>query len=52
MKETQIEKLRQIISRTDKSGNEKVDLLLSLFREHSAKILEPLIHGTIYTRKK
>jgi hypothetical protein len=41
MKETQIEKLRQIISRTDKSGNEKVDLLLSLFREHSAKILEP-----------
>ena len=33
MKETEIEKLRQLISRTDMSGNQKVDWLVNFISE-------------------
>lgn len=38
MKETEIEKLRQIISRTDKSGNEKLALIIDfIYANNSTK---------------
>lgn len=34
MKEIEIEKLRQIVSRTDKSGNEKVEMLIKFTEDY------------------
>ena len=39
MKATQIEKLNQLISRTDMTGNQKVDWLTSFIDEHVAEQL-------------
>ena len=37
MTEVEKEKLRQVISRTDKSGNEKVDMLIELMEAYTAQ---------------
>ena len=39
MKVTQIEKLNQLISRTDMTGNQKVDWLINFIDEHVAEQL-------------
>ena len=45
LKETEIEKLRQIISRTDKSGNEKLLLLMDFIytREAALRIADVML---------
>ena len=43
MKETDIEILRQIVSRTDKTGNEKVEMLIEFVSQQVKKINEPAV---------
>ena len=38
MKETEIEVLRQIVSRTDKTGNEKVEMLVEFVEQQLKKL--------------
>ena len=40
MKEVKIEKLRQIVSRTDKTGNEKVDMLIEFAETYASEKVE------------
>lgn len=46
MKDTEIEKLRQIVSRNDISGNEKVEMLI-IFTEnyHSIQLMQTAVVG-------
>ncbi len=43
MKETDIEILRQIVSRTDKTGNEKVEMLIEFVSQQVKKLNEPAV---------
>lgn len=47
MEEVRIEKLRQIISRTDKSGNEKVELILYLINQHEISRFQIDFNGNV-----
>ena len=40
IKEKRIEKLNQLISRTDKTGNEKVEMLIEMFEKYANKKVE------------
>ena len=43
MKETDIEILRQIVSRTDKTGNEKIEMLIEFVAQQVKKLNEPAV---------
>lgn len=52
MKDTEIEKIRQIVSRNDISGNEKVEMLI-IFAEnyHSIQLMQTAVITSVYECK-
>ena len=47
MNELEIEKLRQIVSRTDKTGNEKVEMLIEFVEQQVKLCNKPAVMGSL-----